>query len=120
MRILLRLFCLFKLSQIQRLSRNAFLRMRGVNVSWTASIHKSAEIDPGGGIISIGDRTLVDKGVIIRAYGGNINFGDDCTVNPYSVIYGHGGLFVGNGVRIATHCVFIPANHIYADPNIYI
>jgi len=105
---------------IRRLSRILFLRMRGINVSWSAHIHKTAEIDHGGGVISIGNRTLVDKGVIIRAYGGSIYFGDDCSVNPYSVIYGHGGLSVGNGVRIATQSVFIPANHIYANPNEYI
>jgi acetyltransferase-like isoleucine patch superfamily enzyme len=27
------------------------------------------------------------------------------------VLYGHGGLRIGNFVRIATHCVLVPANH---------
>src|SRR5262249_17507540 len=34
-----------------------------------------------------------------------------CRVNPYSVLYGHGGLEIGNYVRIAAHCVIVPANH---------
>lgn len=104
----------------QGLFRVAILRLRGINVSWTAKIHKTAEIDSGGGVISIGARTIVDKGVIIRAYGGFVHIGTDCSINPYSVIYGHGGLYVGNGVRIATHSVFIPANHIYSDPSEFI
>jgi acetyltransferase-like isoleucine patch superfamily enzyme len=28
-----------------------------------------------------------------------------------------GGLRIGNDVRIAAHCVVIPANHIYEDPD---
>ena len=44
--------------------------------------------------------------------------GDHCSVNPYTIIYGHGGLEIGNGVRIAAHCVIIPANHNIDDPSI--
>lgn len=31
-----------------------------------------------------------------------------------------GGVKIGNGVRIAAHCVIVPSNHIYSDPNEYI
>ena len=31
--------------------------------------------------------------------------------NPFSIVYGHGGVKIGNGVRIAAHTVVIPANH---------
>jgi acetyltransferase-like isoleucine patch superfamily enzyme len=31
--------------------------------------------------------------------------------HPYSVLYGHGGLEIGDYVRIAAHCVIVPANH---------
>ena len=40
-------------------------------------------------------------------------FGDNCSINPYCIIYGHGGLEVGNNVRIAAHTTIIPANHKY-------
>jgi acetyltransferase-like isoleucine patch superfamily enzyme len=46
-------------------------------------------------------------------YGGDIILGDHCTVNPYTILYGHGGLKAGNFVRIAAHCVVIPANHSF-------
>lgn len=32
-------------------------------------------------------------------------------MNPYSILYGHGGLTIGDKVLIAAHCVVIPANH---------
>lgn len=49
-------------------------------------------------------------------YGGVISIGDDFSLNPYSVLYGHGGLSIGNSVRIAAGCVIIPANHVFSDP----
>lgn len=44
-------------------------------------------------------------------YGGDISIGDNCSINPFSIVYGHGGVRIGNGVRIAAHTVVIPANH---------
>jgi acetyltransferase-like isoleucine patch superfamily enzyme len=44
-------------------------------------------------------------------HGGFIRLGYRCRINPYSVLYGHGGLVIGDHVRIAAHCVLIPANH---------
>jgi acetyltransferase-like isoleucine patch superfamily enzyme len=48
---------------------------------------------------------------MIMTYGGDINIGHDCSVNPFAIVYGHGGVKIGNGVRIAAHSVIIPANH---------
>ena len=48
---------------------------------------------------------------MILTYGGNIQIGDDCSVNPFAIVYGHGGVRIANGVRIAAHTVIIPANH---------
>lgn len=47
--------------------------------------------------------------------GGNITIGDNCTINPYTIVYGQGNCFIGNDVRIAAHCVIVPANHIFDD-----
>jgi acetyltransferase-like isoleucine patch superfamily enzyme len=54
--------------------------------------------------------------VLLLPSGGSIRMADDCSVNPYSVLYGHGGLTIGNGVRIAAHCVIVPSNHIIDQP----
>jgi len=49
-------------------------------------------------------------------YGGSIIIGDRCSINPHTVIYGHGkGTVIGNDVLIAAHCVIIPANHNFSD-----
>jgi acetyltransferase-like isoleucine patch superfamily enzyme len=48
---------------------------------------------------------------MLLTYGGHIRIGDNCSVNPFTIVYGHGGVTVGDGVRIAAHSVIIPANH---------
>jgi acetyltransferase-like isoleucine patch superfamily enzyme len=64
-----------------------------------------------GGTIAIGARSTIHPGAMLLSYGGFIRLGTNCSVNPYSVLYGHGGLMIGDNVRIAAHCVLIPANH---------
>lgn len=108
------------LRSIGRIVRNGQLRLRGINVAWTANVHSSAEINCKRGTVSIGACSSIDKGAILRTYGGHIRIGSNSSINPYCVIYGHGGLTIGNGVRIAAHTVIIPANHNYLDSSIFV
>jgi acetyltransferase-like isoleucine patch superfamily enzyme len=64
-----------------------------------------------GGDIEIGPGTVIHTGAMLIPLGGSIRLGYRCRVNPYSVLYGHGGLEIGDYVRIAAHCVIVPANH---------
>jgi acetyltransferase-like isoleucine patch superfamily enzyme len=89
------------------------------------SILCAASLDDLGGIgirpsgmITIGPNCLILPGAILATYGGNISVGSNVSVNPYTVLYGHGGLRVGNDVRIAAHVTVIPANHTFDDPTI--
>lgn len=66
-----------------------------------------------GGEVRIGSGCVLCEGVIINPFGGSIVIGRECSINPYCVIYGHGGLRIGDFVRIATHSVIIPANHVF-------
>ena len=100
------------------------------NIGWNSrilgdpalSVGEDTEIEDGvildfrfGGSIVLGRRVKLYSGAILSPFGGSIVLGDDCGVNHYSVLYGHGGLTVGNLVRFAAHCVVIPANHEIAD-----
>lgn len=67
--------------------------------------------DAKGGTLAIGANSIVHRGAMLLPFGGFIHIGSFCRINPYSVLYGHGGLFIGNHVRIAAHCVIVPANH---------
>lgn len=73
-----------------------------------------------GGKIIIGADTEIMNGVLIMTYGGNITIGKSCSINPYTILYGHGNLIIGDNVLIAAHCVIIPANHNFSDNSLTI
>ena len=95
-----------------RLYTLAYATLHGLRVGEGVIIRPGARvIREYGGAISIGARTVVHPGAMLLSYGGEIRIGAHCSINPYCVLYGHGGLVIGDDVRIAAHCVFIPANH---------
>jgi acetyltransferase-like isoleucine patch superfamily enzyme len=76
------------------------------------SIEDGVLLDFGaGGTIVTGKNCSIRAGAVLSPYGGTILLGDFCGVQHFSILYGHGGLRAGNYVRIAAHCVLIPANH---------
>ncbi len=104
----------------KHLLRGLWVRLRFVgrpiHVDWLARVWPRATVRiVGGGSVSIGPGSHIHDYAMLMTYGGDIRLGANCTVNPFCVLYGHGGLTIGNDVRIATHCVFIPANHNFDD-----
>lgn len=86
---------------------------------------KDCYIEPGtvfnvqcGGTISIGSDCQIYRGAILAPYGGNIDIGNFCSVNPYTIIYGHGGVKIGDYVRIAAQVVIVPANHVFSERSV--
>lgn len=67
--------------------------------------------------IEIGDHTIIHSFSTVAADGGHIRIGSHCSLNPYSILYGLGGLEIGDYVRIATHVVIVPAQHLFDDPH---
>ena len=63
------------------------------------------------GTVRIDDGAFLDDGVIVAPYGGSVVIGRNVFIGPYTVLYGHGGLVIGQDTQIAAHCVMIPANH---------
>jgi acetyltransferase-like isoleucine patch superfamily enzyme len=66
--------------------------------------------------IDIGPATGINPYVKIRsANGGWVRIGRQCSIHSFSVIYGDGGVTIGDRVRIATHVVIVPNNHNFDD-----
>lgn len=72
----------------------------------------------GGGSIRIGDETEILDGAMLLTYGGHISIGARCSINAYTVIYGHGNTTIGNDVLIAGHCMIIPNQHNFTSRDI--
>lgn len=53
----------------------------------------------------------LEQGVILEAWGGNITIKDNVFIGPYTVIYGHGGVTIGEDSLIAMHCRILSSNH---------
>ncbi|MBL0744036.1 acyltransferase [Chryseolinea lacunae] len=85
---------------------------KGVFISETAVLEIVS-----GGTIEIGDNARIYEGVILKTYGGGIKIGRNCSINPYTIIYGHGGTWIGDNVLIAGHNMIIPNNHVFSDSN---
>jgi acetyltransferase-like isoleucine patch superfamily enzyme len=61
--------------------------------------------------IYLGEHCSIRRGTQIYALGGAVEIGSRCSVNPYCVLYGTGGLTIGSFVRIAAHTVIVAASH---------
>lgn len=94
--------------------------LAGATVGDQTVIDENAVLKRDGGSIVIGRNCQIHRDVQLLAYGGNIKIGDDCSINPGCILYGHGGLKIGNHVRIAALCVMVPANHNFNDAKILI
>ncbi len=102
-----------------------YLRLRRLIWQWqgrSIEMGDDTRIDDSARILATEDEPVemgrscrIGVGVILDPRGGFIRMGNHCSVNPYCVLYGHGGLTIGNDVRIAAHVVIVPANHIFAD-----
>jgi acetyltransferase-like isoleucine patch superfamily enzyme len=51
------------------------------------------------------------QGVVLRAWGGSIALGRNVFVGEYTVVYGHGGVTIGDDTLIAMHCRIVSSNH---------
>lgn len=52
---------------------------------------------------------------MLFTYGGDISIGKKCSINPYTIIYGHGNTKIGDNVLIAGQCMIIPSSHQFSD-----
>lgn len=75
-------------------------------------------VDTNESYIAIGDDSYLSTQCILNTFDGWISVGSNCTVNSYAILYGHGGLQIGNDVRIAPQVMIMPMNHIYKDPQV--
>ena len=75
-------------------------------------------VDAERSYITVGDDSYLSSHSILNTFDGWITLGSNCTVNSYAILYGHGGLQIGNDVRIAPQVMIMPMNHIFADPSV--
>ena len=115
------------LSPSARVSSKAILYgTRGISIGPKAEIFPHAvlnctywhNIEARAGRIEIGEGTIIQPFAFLHTHAGLIRLGKDCSVNSYAVLYGEGGLEIGDHVRIAAHTVIVPGNHQFERSDI--
>jgi acetyltransferase-like isoleucine patch superfamily enzyme len=95
--------------------------MSGVNLGTRVRIGPNTEISLGPaparrGRIALGDRCLIERGVLLHPYGGQITTGIDVYIGPYTTVYGHGGVKIGKDTLISMHCRILSSEHTIPSP----
>jgi len=102
--------------------RRLKLTLNGLDIhpTCTVSPQVSASLGFANGIlghIQIDSHVSLGQGVILDAWGGKIIINENIFLGPYVVIYGHGGVTIGNNTLIAMHCNILSSNHTIPDQN---
>lgn len=87
---------------------------RGVTLGPGGDIGRGVIVEPGAGRITIGPDCSLGAGVVLAAYGGHIELARWIFLGPYTVIYGHAGVSIGEGTLVAMHCRILSSNHTVA------
>ena len=96
--------------------RLAHARLSGVTMGQDCRVGTYVDFDPGKrenrpGIISIGDYGRIEQGAILWAFGGHIRTERNVFLGQYVVIYGHGGVEIGEETLISMHCCILSSGH---------
>lgn len=77
---------------------------RGYSIDSTAIIERKK-------LVKIGNKSEIKEYVIIKTYENNVLIGSHTQINPFTVIYGGSGVYIGNNVMIAPHCMIAAGDH---------
>lgn len=97
----------------------------GARIQGNVKLGKGVYIASGAELIArrkeeivIGDNGFILRGSILHPYGGKIMIGKNVGINHYCVIYGNGGVTIGDNVMIATSCVIVASSHNFGRTDI--
>lgn len=63
------------------------------------------------GTIKFGPGAMLCRGAVVESWGGEVIIGQHVFLGPHSVIYGHGGVKIGDNSLISMHCRILSSNH---------
>lgn len=106
----------YRLRRLRISLRRRLLVASGVSLGADVVVGPGCEIALGldytrRGAVTIGDRTRVEHGVLLHPFGGSILIGRDVWLGPGVVVYGHGGVEIGDDCLVAMHCRIVSSNH---------
>ncbi|NJK92738.1 MAG: acyltransferase [Blastochloris sp.] len=70
--------------------------------------------------VTLGRANLIEHGVILHPFQGYIRAGDHVFLGPHVIIYGHGGVNIGDNCLIAGHVCIASSNHTIPPQGVWI
>lgn len=93
--------------------------LQNIFVGENSSIHKRAMItNPKGSKITIQNKTHINAYAKLHSQNGFIKIGNNCSIHSFCVLYGEGGIEIGDHVRMAAHTAVIAGNHGFNRPDL--
>jgi acetyltransferase-like isoleucine patch superfamily enzyme len=98
------------------------LRGRGVFLDRSCYVHQSVSVGDWPSVhprkaIQIGPECELGRCVELNPWGGRIRLGRQVFIGPCVVIYGHGGVEIGDFSLISMHCCILSSNHTIPTQN---
>jgi acetyltransferase-like isoleucine patch superfamily enzyme len=62
-------------------------------------------------VVEVAGSCELNQGVELNPFGGSIRIARRVWLGPYVVIYGHGGVEVGEHTLVSMHCAILSSNH---------
>lgn len=70
-------------------------------------------VDLRGGRVLMGRACRMLFGAVVNAEGNEVVLGDECVLMHHSIVYGAGGVSIGNRVMIGNHSLIASESHLY-------
>lgn len=100
---------------IQRWRRWKLAR-RGLRLDRSCYVGPGVSLGPDNktslnGVVEVADSCELNQGVELNSWGGSIRIAPRVWLGPYVVIYGHGGVEIGEQTLVSMHCTILSSNH---------
>lgn len=105
-----------RLDALSSMRRIWFARMCGAEIGARCRFNRGVDLVLDGylgrrGRIVIADECELMDGVALWPWGGHICISANVFIGHYAVIYGHGGVDIGDHTLISMHCRILSSNH---------
>ena len=99
---------------IQRWRRWKLAR-RGLRLDRSCYVGPQVSLGPDNapmrGVVVAGLSCELNQGAELNPFGGSIRLADRVWIGPYVVIYGHGGVEIGEWTMVSMHAAIVSSNH---------
>jgi acetyltransferase-like isoleucine patch superfamily enzyme len=101
------------LSSINNYIRRKLFHARHKTFSKSAYIARTVMLWGNCDLINVKDFAQIKDYVIIQTFHSPVVIGENTQINPFTVMYNRTGIYIGNNVMIAPHCMLASGNHNY-------